>query len=202
MKDFDALKDIWSNQVELARINADDILKLVRQSKRRLSAKLLFEVIAMAVAVLLLVYTWFTIDFRMWTSHAALIIFIVCCVYVVFAQLRDYRRLMDNSLLLDKPNEYIDYLKSYKKHRYVLNTKKYRSYTLFFIAGFAFFFIEIFFVASLWVTILGISFTVAWFLFCYFILMKSYIRKEEQRLNEMIENLERLQKQFSEDESR
>lgn len=196
MKDFDALKDIWSNQVELSKTNPDEILKKVRQSKRRLSGKLLFELITMLVAVLALIYTWVAIDFRMWTSHAALAIFIVCCAYVVFAQLKDYRRLMDNSLLLDKPREYIDYLKSYKRHRYILNTKKYRMYSLFFIAGFAFFFIEIFFVAQLWVTVLGIGFTTAWFLFCYFILMKSYIRREENRLNEMIENLERLQEQF------
>lgn len=196
MKDFEALKDLWSNQVERTKFSPDDIIKRVRKSKGQFANRLLVEVIGMGAAILLLAYAWIAIDFKMWTSHMAILIFMACCFYVVFAQYRDYRRMMDETLLAGKPGEYIEYLKSYKKGRYILNTRKYKIYTLFFSAGFAFFFVEMFFVASLWLTLLGVLFTVAWFLICYFVFMNSYIRKEEARLNEMIGNLERLQKQF------
>lgn len=202
MKDFEALKDLWSNQVERTRLSPEDIIKRVKQSKGQFANRLLFEVVAMVAAILLLTYTWIAIDFKMWTSHMAILIFIACCFYVMFAQYQHYRRLMDDSLLTSKPGEYIQYLKNYKKERHILNTRKYKIYTLFFTAGIAFFFVEIFFVASLWVTLLAVAFTIFWFLSCYFIFMKSYIRKEEGRLNEMIGNLERLQKQFTDDETR
>lgn len=196
MKDFEALKELWSNQVEQTRFSPEDIIKRVRSSKSQFANRLLFEVVAMIGAILVLAYAWMAIDFKMWTSHMALLIFMACCLYVMFAQYRDYRRMMDDTLMTGKPGEYIRYLKSYKQGRYNLNTRKYKVYTLLFSAGLAFFFVEIFFLASLWVTVLGVIITAGWFLACYFIFMKSYIRKEEGRLNEMIANLERLQEQF------
>ena len=197
MKDFDALKDIWSNQVGLPKISPEDILKRTRRTKKQFANRLLFEVLTMVAAIILLSATLYTMDFKMWTSHMAILIFIGCCFYVMFAQLRAYRKIQDTSLLMSKPREYIEYLKSYKKERYVLNTRKYRIYSLFFIVGLMFFFIEIFFIAPTLLTILGVTFTAVWLFICYKVFMKTYIRKEEGRLNEMIENLHRLQQQFT-----
>jgi 1,4-dihydroxy-2-naphthoate octaprenyltransferase len=200
MKDFEELKALWSNQVERTRFSPEDILKTIRRSRSQFAKRLLSEVFAMTAAILILISAWAVLDFRMWTSHMALLIFIACCLYVMFVQYRDYRRMKDETLLTGKPEEYIRYLKAYKKGRHNLNTRKYKAYTLLFSAGLASLFVEIFFLASLWVTIIGVLFTMAWFLVCYFIFMKSYIRREEGKLNEMIENLERLQEQFRDKE--
>lgn len=196
MKDFDALKDIWSNQIALPKISPEDVLKRVKQSKNELAAKLLLEVIVMLIAVLALSYAWLTLPFKMWTSHLAIGIFITCCLYVMFAQFRDYRRMIDNSLLLDKPSAYITYLKAYKRDRYLLNTRKYSIYTFLFSIGLLLLLVELFFIADLWLTLAGILFAVGWLLFCYFILMKNYIQNEEFKLEDMISNLERLERQF------
>lgn len=201
MKDFDALKDIWSNQVVRPKISPEDVLKRVKKSKNELANKLLLEVVVMLFAISALIFAWLTLPFKMWTSHVAISIFIICCIYVMFAQYRDYRRMTDNSLLLDKPGDYITYLKKYKMDRYLLNTQKYRMYTILFSMGFLLLFVELFFVAQLWLTILGIVFTLGWFLLCYFILMKNYIRKEEMKLEEMITNLERVERQFTDEQT-
>ncbi|HEY0666919.1 MAG TPA: hypothetical protein VGD22_02015 [Sphingobacteriaceae bacterium] len=201
MKDFDALKDIWSKQIVLPKIRPEDVLRRVKQSRNEIVNKLRLEVIVMLVAVITLSYAWLILSFKLWTSHVAIAIFIICCMYVVFAQYRDYLRMTDSSLLMDKPDSYIAYLKAYKRNRYVLNTQKYRIYTLLFSLGFAFLFIELFFIAEIWLTILGIIFTAGWFVFCYYFLMKIYIRKEESKLEGMITNLERLEKQFTDDKA-
>ena len=196
MKDFEALKDIWHNQLALPKVSHEDVLRKVRKTKTGFANKLLIELIGMCLAIAMLTYVWMSSPFKMWTTHLAMAIMISCCLYYLYVQIRDYNRIKDDSLLLNKPEEYIDYLKSYRSHRYVLNTSKYKVYTWFLSFGFLFYFIEIAFLASLWVTIAGIVFTAAWILFCYFVLMKRYIRKEEAKLEDMIQNLERLQQQF------
>lgn len=195
MKDFEALKSIWHNQVALPKVSHEDVLKKVRKTQNGLATRLLIEMIGMSGAIAVLAFVWIGSPFRMWTTHLAMVIFFTCCLYYIIALIGNYRRISDNNLL-DKPEDYILHLKKYKHDRYVFNTRKYSIYSLFFTAGFILYFIEIAFLASVWVTITGIVFTFLWIAFCYFILMRIYIKKEESKLEEMIQNLERLHKQF------
>ena len=201
MKDFEALKNIWHNQVELPKVSHEDVLKHIRKVKNGFANKLLLELVGMSVTIVLLVFVWVSNPFKMWTTHLGMLILILCCLYYLYVQIRDYRLIKDESLLLNKPEEYIQYLKKYQHGRHELNTRKYRIYTFFLSIGLALYFIEIAFLASVWITVLAIIFTTAWILFCYFFLMKNYIRKEESKLAEMIENLGRLQKQFEDQET-
>lgn len=197
MKDFDVIKNIWQGQQD-PDLSHEEILKLLKRSKNHLANRLLLEVVVMNLCIALLCYAWFAIPFRMWTTHLSLLIFMACSLFVLFAQLNGYRQIHAHDDLLQKPKIFIDYLKKFKQERHKLNTQKYLVYTLFLGLGLLLFFIEIFFVSSLWLTLTGFGLSLAWILLCYFWLMKNYVRKEEAYLNEMIENLERLQKQFSE----
>lgn len=200
MKDFEALKSIWHNQVALPKVSHEDVLKKVGKTRTGLASRLLLEMAGMAAASAMLIYVWIESPFRMWTTHLAMLIFMACCLYYIIALIGNYRRITYSNLL-DKPGEYILYLKNYKHDRFIFNTRKYRVYSIFFTAGFILYFIEIAFLASLWVTIAGIIFTFAWIAFCYFVLMRIYIRKEESKLEDMIGNLERLERQFEDSDS-
>ena len=195
MKDFEALRSIWHNQVALPKVSHEDVLRKVHKTRKGLASRLLIEMIAMGFATAMLVYIWINNPFKMWTTHLAMIIFIICCIYYIIALISNYRRI-GYDYLLDKPDDYILHLKKYKLDRYIFNTRKYRTYSIFFTAGFILYFIEIAFLASLWVTITGIVFTFLWIALCYFVLMRIYIKKEETKLEDMIRNLERLHKQF------
>lgn len=199
MKDFEALKSIWHSQVALPKVSHEDVLKKVAKARTGLASRLLIEMLGMGIATALLIYVWSESAFIMWTTHLAMIIFLACCVYYLVAVIGNYKRITYEKLL-DKPEEYILYLKNYRNDRFIFNTRKYRIYSIFFTAGFILYFIEIAFLASLWVTIAGIIFTFLWIALCYFVLMRIYIRKEEAKLEEMIQNLERLEKQFTEPE--
>ncbi len=198
MKDFEALKSIWHNQVALPKVSHEDVLKKLSKTRTGLASRLLVEMIGMAIALGMLIYVWVESPFRMWTTHLAMFIFMCCCLYYIIALIRNYRRITYSSLL-DRPGEYILYLKKYKHDRFIFNTRKYRIYSIFFTAGFILYFIEIAFLAEVWVTIAGLIFTFLWIFFCYFVLMRIYIKKEESKLEEMIRNLERLEKQFEEE---
>ncbi|MFA5244268.1 MAG: hypothetical protein WC380_03120 [Pedobacter sp.] len=195
MKDFEALKNIWQDQVALPKVSHDDVLKKVRKTRNGLASRLLIEMTGMGIAAAVITWVWLESPFKMWTTHLAMIIFILCCFYYIVSVIGNYRNL-NTDHLLDRPEDYIQHLKQYKKDRYIFNTRKYRIYSLFFTAGFLLYFIEISYMASFLVTLTGFVFTFAWIGFCYFVLMRIYIRKEEAKLEEMISNLERLHKQF------
>lgn len=196
MKDFEALKGIWSGQVSEPKISGDDIIKSLKKSKNTFGNKLLFETAGMLAGVIVFVWVWISNPFMMWTTHLSLLILIICCIYYIFIQIKDYRSISNSESLLKQPEEYIGYLKDYRHKRYVLNTRKYSIYSIFIGIAFALYFIELYFIAPLWQTAAGIAFTIGWFVVSWR-LMRIYIRREQERLYEMIENLERLQKQFS-----
>ena len=195
MKDFEALRSIWHDQVALPKVSHEDVLKKVSKTKKGLVSRLLIEMSGMALATVMLIYVWIESPFKMWTTHFAMVIFVLCCLYYIVVLIGNYRKIAYNNLL-DKPEEYIIHLKKYKHDRFIFNTRKYTIYTIFFTAGFILYFVEIAFLASLWVTIAGVVFTFLWIALCYFVLMRIYIKKEESNLEEMIHNLERLEKQF------
>ena len=199
MKDFEALRSIWHNQVALPKVSHEDVLKKVSKTRTGLASRLLVEILVMALAWAMLIYVWIESPFRMWTTHLAMVIFIACCIYYFIALIGNYRKITYDNLL-DKPGEYILYLKKYKHDRFIFNTRKYRIYSIFFTAGFILCFIEISFLVDLWVTIAVIIFTFLWIGLCYFVLTRIYIRKEESKLEDMIQNLERLEKQFVDSE--
>jgi len=199
MKDFEALKSIWHDQVTLPKVGHEDVLKKVRKTRNGLSSRLLIEMIGMGIAAAILAYVWIESPFKMWTTHLAMIIFIACCIYYIVALIDNFRRINDNKLI-DKPEDYITYLKKYKHDRYIFNTRKYTIYSIFLTAGFLLYFVEISFIAPLWVTFAGFVFTFIWIALCYFVLMRIYIKREESKLEDMIQNLERLQKQFEDND--
>jgi Flp pilus assembly protein TadB len=121
------------------------------------------------------------------------------CLFALFAQLSAYRSIHATAQLIGKPDTYIKYLKEYQKDRHRLNTQKYKVYTLFLGIGLVLFFVEIFFVATLWFTLISFAASLIWIAICYFWLMKAYIRREDGYLNGMIASLEHLERQFEQD---
>jgi len=198
MNEFDLLKDIWQSQPE-RKLAAEEILKQVKRSKNRLANKLLFEVFIMSLAIAALSYAWYMVPFKMWTTHLSLLIFMASCLFALFAQLSAYRSIHNAANFIGKPDTYIKYLKEYQKDRHRLNTQKYKVYTLFLGIGLVLFFVEIFFVATLWFTLISFAASLIWIAICYFWLMKAYIRREDGYLNGMIASLEHLERQFEQD---
>lgn len=199
MKDFEALKVIWHNQVSLPKVSHEDVFKKIQKTKNGLSRKLLFEILGMTLATIVIFSMWWLIPFSMWTSHLAFAIFLSCCIYYLIIMISNYQQIKHDELI-NKPEDYINYLKTYKEKRYILNTRKYRIYSIFLSVGFLLYFVEISFLIPLWLTILTLILTFSWIFFSYFVLMKMYIKREESKLEGMIHNLERIQKQFEDND--
>lgn len=197
MKDFNELKQLWHVQPENDGVSYRTILQTIKQTKNKYTTKLLSHVVSIAIIILITSYIFITVPFYTWTTQLSMFIVLICLVYYLIIQVRDYRAINRSENLLDTPESYILYLQQYKQHRHHFNTQNYTIYTLCLSVALALYMIEMSFYVSRWVLIVFIVAAIAWFLLCYFILMKVYIRKESEKLEELIHKLKDLKSQFT-----
>ncbi|QNL48532.1 hypothetical protein H8S90_17295 [Olivibacter sp. SDN3] len=197
MKDFNELKQIWHVQKENEEVSYDAILNTVKQTKNKYTGKLLIHVISIAIIAAITLYIFITIPFYTWTTQLSMLIVMLCLTYYMFTQIKDYRTIHKSEKLLYKPEEFIAYLTAYKQHRYKFNTRNYTIYTICLSIAFALYLVEMSFYVTPLLLALFIAATIAWFLICYFILMKTYIKTESEKLESLINKLETLKDQFT-----
>jgi hypothetical protein len=196
MKGFDEIQQLWQGQRPEPNVSFETILKRIQGSKAALAKKLFWQSIAVGVAVVLLLWMCFTVDFSTWTTYLALAMLGGCVCYYFLNQLRDYRDIKNSEHLLSKPEDYIQYLKTFQQKRNRFNTRNYAVYEICVAVAFGLYGIEMYFVLPFWTFVGAIAFMVFWFLICHYIFMKQYIRNENARIEEMIANLERIKSQF------
>lgn len=195
MKDFEAIKRLWQVQ-PTEPVNIEDIFTKINEEKRGYARKLLKQTIIVAIALFLIFMVWLTATFITWTSHLAVLIVMGCLIYYFSIQLEDYLKINKTAFIFKKPEEYITYLKEYKKSRFKLNTQSYQVYVIFIGIALTLFAFEMYYVLPLSLLILYMVMSIGWILLCQFVFMKQFNRKEEQRLEEIISDLERLSQQF------
>src|SRR5690606_36424497 len=111
-------------------------------------------------------------------------------------QIIDYLRINKSGSLLKKPKEFIEDLKDYKTSRSKLNTKTYQTYVILISVALGLFAFEMYFVLPFWELMIYVAVSILWVVLCQFVFMKHYNNKESQRLQEIIDNLERVCEQF------
>lgn len=195
MKDFDEIKKLWNVQ-QTEPIHIEDVCKRIAAQKRKYEMRLLTQTIIVALAFVTIFAIWITATFVTWTSHLALIIVIACLVFYLRIQIMDYSRINKTGSLLKKPKEFIQDLRDYKKSRSKLNTKTYQIYVVLISIALGLFAFEMYYVLPFWELIIYVAVSILWVVLCQFVFMKHYDNRESQRLQEIIDNLERVCEQF------
>lgn len=196
MKDFDSLIGIWNEQKTAPVIDYKEVIGNYKAGRGNLSLKFIKEILIMLPALVMVIYLWFTTSFNFWTSYAGLSMVAVCCIYFILMQIINLKNIANSNTLFDKPQDHIQFLQKFRKSRFLQHTRNYKIYTLVLGLGLSLYFIEFFYLLNLWLMITAVTCTLAWFFICYIYLMKVYIRKEEEKLNDMLIDLERLNEQF------
>src|SRR5690606_14850455 len=129
MKDFEEIRRLWKDQSP-EPVSIEDVCKRINEQKRSFVAKILQQTIAVAIALLFIFIVWLTATFTTWTSHLAMLIVIFSLVYYFRIQVSDYFSIHKTAFVFKKPDEYINYLKTYRQSRYNLNTKTYQVYVI------------------------------------------------------------------------
>lgn len=197
MKNFETIKELWKVQKETP-INYDSIMKSVTSDQNKYAQKLIVQTICVSAVLAIILNIWILKPFFTWTTHLSMLVLCFCLVYFMVIQLCDYKKVRQFNQHLLKPQDFIEYLKQYKKGSYLLNRRNYKIYT--FGIGFAFLLIlfEMYFILPFWVLLLFTIITMGWFIWSYLFIMKEYIQTENERIESMISQLERIKNQLKE----
>jgi hypothetical protein len=200
MKDFDSLVGIWNEQKTAPVIDYKAVINSYKAKREKLTLKFIKEILMMLPALLVVIYLFFAIDFNFWTSYVGLFIAASCCLYFIVSQILNIKNVSESNTLFDKPKDHILFIQNFKKARHTQHTRNYKIYTLVLGFGLALYFVEFFYMLNIWLMVLVVTATIAWFVFCYMYLNKMYLAKEEKRFNEMIADLQRLNEQFKDEQ--
>ena len=109
--------------------------------------------------------------------------------------LRDYR-IINKRDFTTNPAEYLKSLKAYQKNRAKLLGNLYYIYVLLLSVGLLLYFIEVLQDVSMLSKILVYALTALWFLLCTFYLKNRIAKNEQEKINLLVDRLERLTEQF------
>ncbi|HET8829690.1 MAG TPA: hypothetical protein VFM79_10125 [Pelobium sp.] len=196
MKDFDSLVGIWNDQNTAPKLDYKEIITQYKINRNKLSTKIFIELLAMVIAIGIIAYFSLGADFNLWTSYLGIVTVIACGLYFISIQIINLKRIASSNTLFDKPQDHIAFIKKFRQQRYTQHTKDYNIYTLALSLGTTLFFIEMAYeFGTVYITIVALV-TLIWFAVYYFYFLKQYIKKEDQKFQEMVEDLERLDRQF------
>ena len=194
MKDFDHLMSVWQGQPKQDQLSVDEVLKQVKKGIRSITSQLYWGIVAM-VAVLALTFIITIFFVFQWLTYVGLFIMLITMMVYAVMIIRNYRILNKRDATIN-PSEYLQDLKEYQKNRTKIAGWFYYLYVLLISLGLSLYFVEVLKNSTIYYKILVYGFTITWVFFLTFYYKKRIFKNEEEKLNLIIEKLERLQGQF------
>lgn len=195
MKDFEAIKALWKVQNQVP-FDYNEIIKALAKRQAKHNRKLLIQTLGVTVLLVVILFIWIIKPFSTWTTHLSMLLLSASLVYFWVLQIKQFRKATRFSKHLLTPEQFISQLKKDKKKNFKLYKHNYTVFTI--GIGLAFFFIlfELYFILPFWLLLLFSIFAGLWFAFSYYFLLKAYLTLENQRLKDLIEELERIHEQL------
>ncbi len=195
MKDFDHLMSVWQAQPKQDQLSVDEVLKQVKKGVRSITSQLYWGVVAMIAMLVLTFFILFFFVFQSWLTYVGIIIMLVTMLLYAIMIIRNYRILNKRDATIN-PTEYLQDLKEYQKKRAKIVGWFYYLYVLLISLGLSLYFVEVLKGATIYYKIAVYGLTLIWIFFLTFYYKKRIFKNEEEKLNLIIEKLERLQGQF------
>jgi len=194
MKDFDHLMSVWQAQPKQDQLSVDEVLKQVKKGIRSITSQLYWGIVGMMIVLALTLTITIFFVFQ-WLTYVGLFIMLITMMIYAVMIIRNYRILNKRDSTIN-PTEYLQDLKEYQKNRAKIAGWFYYLYVLLISLGLSLYFVEVLKGASLYYKLLVYGLTLIWIFFLTFYYKKRIFKNEEEKLNLIIEKLERLQGQF------
>jgi MFS family permease len=195
MKDFDHLMSVWQGQPKKEHLPVDEVLKQVKKDIRGITSKLYWAIVTMIATIAGAFILMFFMAFKSPATTLGIFIIVITIALYLYMIVRHYH-ILNKHDLTQNPTDYLNSLKEYQKNRTKTVGWFYYIYILLLSAGLGLYFIEILENASMPFKIATYGFTFIWFMFTTFYLKPRMFKNEEEKLNLMIDRLERLKEQF------
>ncbi|CAM1367038.1 hypothetical protein [Tenacibaculum xiamenense] len=184
------LKNIWKQQ----KAEAPDIKELTNKIKK-MSRKSRLKIIAtnalFALTILFIAGIWYFYNPKLITSKMGMILTIISMIFFVFYYNKlfsMYKKLND----FEKTKEYLQNLISIKRQQKQIQTKIMGIYYILLSLGLGLYMYEYILKMTLWLGIICSTLTIIWVTFNWFYLRPKIARKEQQKLDIIIDQYERI----------
>ena len=194
MKDFDHLMSVWQGQPKQEQLSVEETLKQVKKGVRSITSQLYWGIVAMVVMVALTFVITIFFVFQ-WLTYVGLFIMLLTMMAYAARIIRNYRVLSKHDAT-QNPTDYLQDLKEYQKNQAKIAGWFYYLYVMLISLGLSLYLVEILNSASVYYKTGFYAFTVIWILFLTFYYKKRIFKSQEEKLNLIIDRLERLQDQF------
>jgi hypothetical protein len=195
MKDFDHLMSVWQAQPKQDQLSVDEVLRQVKKGIRSITSQLYWGIVAMGAVLALTFLILFFFVFQSWLTYVGITIMLVTMLLYSIMIIRNYRILNKRDSTLN-PTEYLQDLKEYQKNRAKVAGWFYYLYVLLISLGLSLYFVEVLRNSTILYKVLVYGLTFVWIMFLTLYYKKRIFKNEEEKLNLIIEKLERLQGQF------
>jgi hypothetical protein len=195
MKDFEHLMSVWQEQPKRDTLSVDEMLKQVKKGIKDITGQLYWAIVAMVTVLALSFIVLFFLKFQSPLTYMGIVIMMLTMLMYAVMTIRNYRILNKRDATL-YPTEYLHDLKEYQKNRAKVTGWFYYLYVLLISFGLSLYFIEILQNSSVIYRASVYTLSVLWLLFLTFYYKKRIFKNEEEKLNLIIDRLERLRNQF------
>ncbi|UTX46756.1 hypothetical protein [Chryseobacterium sp. MA9] len=189
-------KNIWKQQTS-NKPNLEELLGKLKKFRNQNLRKLIVANIGLIVTSLLIIYIWYRFQPQMITTKIGIVLVILAMVMFLFA----YNRMFMVFYKIDQTqsnNEYLQSLYVVKSKQKLMHTTILNLYFIMLSLGICFYMYEYTSRMTLGSGILTYAVTLAWIAFNWFYLRPKTIKKQQGKLDELINKFEEINNQLKE----
>ena len=189
-------KNIWKQQTS-NKPNLEELLGKLRKFRNQNLRKLILANIALITTSLIIVYIWYRFQPQMITTKIGIVLVILAMVMFLFA----YNKMFMVFYKIDQTqsnNEYLQSLYMVKSKQKFMQTTILNLYFIMLSLGICFYMYEYTSRMTLGSGMLAYVVTFAWIAFNWFYLRPKTIKKQQGKLNELINKFEEINNQLKE----
>ncbi|CAD0221400.1 hypothetical protein KYG33_11730 [Chryseobacterium sp. D764] len=189
-------KNIWKQQTS-NKPNLEELLGKLRKFRNQNLRKLILANIALITTSLIIIYIWYRFQPQMITTKIGIVLVILAMVMFLFA----YNKMFMVFYKIDQTqsnNEYLQSLYVVKRKQKFMQTTILNLYFIMLSLGICFYMYEYTSRMTLGSGMLAYVVTFAWIAFNWFYLRPKTIKKQQGKLNELINKFEEINNQLKE----
>ncbi|WP_426481631.1 hypothetical protein [Chryseobacterium sp. R2ACT005] len=189
-------KNIWKQQTS-NKPNLEELLGKLRKFRNQNLRKLILANIALITTSLIIIYIWYRFQPQMITTKIGIVLVILAMVMFLFA----YNKMFMVFYKIDQTqsnNEYLQSLYAVKRKQKFMQTTIFNLYFIMLSLGICFYMYEYTSIMTLGSGMLAYVVTFAWIAFNWFYLRPKTIKKQQGKLNELINKFEEINNQLKE----
>ena len=195
MNNFDDIKNIWQNQDAAKVPDMSEVIKAANKNRKSIITKSVLGMVTLGGTVLFISWIGFAADFKYITTKLGIVLIVISIIGAMVLNTQMLTLILKRSDDTLANQDYLKQLISYRNKQRFFQTKGIALYYLMLTLGFILYLYE-FYARNAAFGLKAYGLTLLWIAFAWFYLRPRAIKKQEQKINELIEQIQSISGQL------